>query len=299
MRASENTRRETVARLVVVLGIACLLWPCVAGAAEYKPGVEWDEPKIVTPGTAGAAPSDAIVLFDGKDMSAWENGDLWIVQDGYVISDKKSIQTKQSFGDVQLHIEFATPAEVSGEGQGRGNSGVLFMGGRYEVQILDSYENQTYFDGQAAAIYKQHPPLVNVSRKPGEWQTYDIVFTAPRFDLQGRLVEPAYVTVLHNGVLVQNHFKLAGNTPFTQAPSYTPHPEKLPLELQYHRNPIRFRNIWIREIQEIHGTRVAEPMIEQPPKKPAPEKPAAKKPAGKKEAAEKPLPPETPAAPGA
>ena len=210
-------------------------------------------------------------------MSAWEHGDLWIVKNGYVIADKKSIQTKQAFGDVQLHLEYAAPSEVSGEGQGRGNSGVLFMAGRYEVQILDSYNNQTYFDGQAAAIYKQHPPLVNACRKPGEWQTYDIVFTAPQFDLQGRLVESAYATVFHNGVLVQNHFKLAGNTPFNQPPSYVPHPAKLPLELQYHHNPVRFRNIWIREIKEINGTRVAEPMIER-----APEKPSAKNPPDRK-----------------
>ena len=209
-------------------------------------------------------------------MSAWEHGDLWIVQDGYVVADK-SIRTKQSFGDVQLHLEYAAPQEATGDGQGRGNSGVLFMAGRYEVQILDSYNNQTYFDGQAAAIYKQHPPLVNACRKPGEWQTYDIVFMVPQFDLQGRLVEPAYATVFHNGVLVQNHFKLAGTTPFIQAPSYVAHPAKLPLELQYHHNPVRFRNIWIREIKEIDGTRVAEPMIEGTPDKPAAKKPTDRK----------------------
>ena len=162
--------------------------------------------------------------------------------------------------------------QATGQGQGRGDRGVLFMAGRYEVQILDSYNNPTYFDGQAAAIYKQHPPLVNACRKPGEWQTYDIVFMVPQFDLQGA-GQPAYATVFHNGVLVQNHFKLAGNTPFNQPPSYVPHPAKLPLELQYHRNPVRFRNIWIREIKEIDGTRVAEPMIERAPDKPAAPKP--------------------------
>jgi hypothetical protein len=166
--------------------------------------------------------------------------------------------------------------EVTGSGQGRGNSGVLFGGGKYEVQILDSYENTTYYDGQAAAIYKQHPPLVNVCRKPGEWHTYDIVFTAPRFDLQGRLLQPAFVTVLQNGVLVQNHFKLAGDTPFTRPPSYTPHADKMPIQLQYHRNPVRFRNIWVREVKEIKGTRVAAPMVEEAP---------AKKAAGKGKAA--------------
>ena len=227
-------------------------------------------------GPCGGPPSDAIVLFDGKDMSAWEGGDEWIVENGYVIANGKSIHTKQPFGDVQLHVEFATPLEVTGSGQGRGNSGVLFMGGPYEVQILDSYKNTTYYDGQAAAIYKQHPPLVNACRKPGEWQTYDIIFMAPKFDLQGRLLEPAYVTVLHNGVLVQNHFKLAGDTPFNRPPSYTPHPAKLPIELQYHHNPVRFRNIWIREIKEIRGQRVASPMVEEPPKKAAGKEAAAK-----------------------
>jgi hypothetical protein len=273
MNTLYNVSGKIVTRPIIAAGIACLLWQCVAAAAEYKPGIAWDEPKLVAPGTSGGPPSDAIVLFNGKDMSAWEHGDLWIVKEGYVIADKKSIQTKQSFGDVQLHLEYAAPQEATGQGQGRGNSGVLFMAGRYEVQILDSYNNPTYFDGQAAAIYKQHPPLVNACRKPGEWQTYDIVFMVPQFDLQGRLVEPAYATVFHNGVLVQNHFKLAGNTPFNQPPSYVPHPAKLPLELQYHRNPVRFRNIWIREIKEIDGTRVAEPMIERAPDKPAAPKP--------------------------
>lgn len=271
-----NTERRTKWGAVsgVVLGAAAtwLCLSCAAGAAEYKPGIAWAEPKVVDPGPVGGPPADAIVLFDGKDMSAWQDGGDWIVKDGFVTANKHSIRTKQAFGDVQLHIEFASPAKVEGSGQGRGNSGVLFMEGRYEVQILDSYDNSTYYDGQAAAIYKQHPPLVNACRKPGEWQSYDIIFMAPKFDKQGGLVEPAYLTVLHNGVLVQNHFQLEGDTPYHRAPKYTAHAAKLPLELQYHRNPVRFRNIWIREIKEIAGKRVAEPRIEPAPGEKAPGK---------------------------
>ena len=147
-------------------------------AAEYKPGIQWTEPKVVDPGPVGGPPSDAVVLFDGKDLSQWEGGDRWTIQEGYAISDGRGISTKQAFGDCQLHLEWATPEEITGQGQGRGNSGVMLMG-RYEVQILDSFENTTYFDGQAGAIYKQHPPLVNASRKPGQWQTYDIIWNAP------------------------------------------------------------------------------------------------------------------------
>ena len=201
------------------------------------------------------------MLFAGKDLSQWNGGDRWIVQDGYAIADKGGISTKQAFGDCQLHLEWAAPEEITGEGQGRGNSGVMLMG-RYEVQILDSYDNTTYYDGQAGAIYKQHPPLVNPTRKPGEWQTYDIIWTAPRFDAQGRLIEPAFVTVLHNGVLIQNHFKLAGDTPYSRPPEYKAHPAKLPFELQFHGNPVRFRNIWIREISDLEYTRVAAPTVE-------------------------------------
>jgi hypothetical protein len=269
--------------------LAGLAVQCAAvGAAEYKPGVEWAEPKIIDPGPPGGPPSDAIVLFDGKDMSAFDGGEKWIVENGVVTGNGGSIRTKRPFGDVQLHLEYAAPEKVEGSGQGRGNSGVLFMSGRYEVQILDSYENVTYYDGQAAAIYKQHPPLVNACRKPGEWQTYDIIFTAPRFDLQGRLMTPAYATVLHNGVLVQNHFKLAGDTPYNRPPSYTPHPAKMPLELQYHRNPVRFRNIWIREIQEIKGTRVAQPMVEEAPRKEGARQETAPKGLGQKKAKKQP-----------
>jgi hypothetical protein len=215
----------------------------------YESGIVWKEPAMVTPGTNGSAPSDAIVLFDGTNFDKWEGGDKWTIEDGAGVA-KGWLKTKQPFGDCQLHVEFAEPKEVRGNGQGRGNNGIGFMDARYEVQVLDSWDNPTYFDGQCAAIYKQHPPLVNASRKPGEWQTYDIIFEAPRFE-DGKLKTPAFATVLHNGILVQNHFKLLGDTPYDRPPAYTTHPEKLPLALMYHGNPVRFRNIWIREIKEL------------------------------------------------
>jgi hypothetical protein len=224
---------------------------------EYKSGIVWPEPKLVTPGAEpGAPPSDAVVLFDGKDLSKWKGGDAWEIKDGVATARKTGINTKDSFGDVQFHIEFATPAEVNPRqtGQGRGNSGVYFME-RYEVQILDSWQNPTYFDGQCAAIYKQTPPMVNASRKPGEWQTYDIAFEAPHFNDDGSVKKPAVVTVFHNGVLVQNHFELLGGTFFDRPPAYTKHPEKAPIHIQYHGNPMRFRNIWVREIAPIVGTK--------------------------------------------
>jgi len=214
---------------------------------EWKSGIDWPEPKVVDPGPPGGPPADALVLFDGKDLSKFSGGQQWIIKDGYAISNGNGITTKQAFGDCQLHVEWATPEKIEGSGQGRGNSGVYLME-RYEVQILDSYNNPTYFDGEAGSIYKQHPPLVNVCRKPGEWQTFDIIFTAPRFDEKGKLVTPAYVTVLQNGVLVQNHFEIKGTTAWDKPPAYSAHPPKAPLHLQYHGNPVRFRNIWIREL---------------------------------------------------
>ena len=222
------------------------------GIFEYVAPIVWPQPPTIEPGTAGSPPSDAIVLFDGKDMSAFKAGDDWKVEDGYVIADRHDIETKQAFGDCQIHVEWATPKKVEGRGQGRGNSGVFVMG-LYEIQVLDSYNNDTYYDGQAAAIYKQHPPMVNASRKPGEWQTYDIIWETPKFDAQGKLLKPACVTVLHNGVVVQNHFELLGGTSFIEKPHYAAHPDKLPIRLQYHNNPVRFRNIWVREIKDIVG----------------------------------------------
>ena len=214
-----------------------------------------NEPTVVTPGqTNSNPPSDAIVLFDGKDMLKWrslkDGGEAkWQVKDGYVqvVPGTGDIATKQEFGDCQLHIEWATPAEVKGEGQGRGNSGIFLME-RYEVQVLDSYQNKTYYHGQAGAIYKQYAPLVNASRKPGEWQTYDIIFKAPKFDEQGKVTERARITVLHNGVLIQNNVEIYGNTYHDRPALYTAHGPKASLKLQDHGDLVRYRNIWIRQL---------------------------------------------------
>lgn len=216
-------------------------------------------PAVVTPGPAGAPvppPSDAIVLFSGTDLSAWRNqrggGSApagWKVENGYfeVVPGVGGIQTAESFGDVQLHVEWATPTEIVGESQGRGNSGVFLGGSRYEVQVLDSYNNRTYADGQAAAIYAQYPPLVNATRAPGEWQSYDIIYRGPRFDDSGALTRPATMTVFHNGILVQDHVELIGPTGQARA-DYSAHSPRQPISLQDHTNPVRYRNIWLREL---------------------------------------------------
>jgi len=208
-------------------------------------------PTVATP--LHAAPSDAIVLFDGKTLSAWESEHggpaPWRVADGAftVVPNSKSIRTKQHFCDLQLHLEWRAPTKTEGRsGQNLGNSGV-FLQERYEVQILDSYDNETYANGQAGSIYKQAIPLVNASRKPGEWQSYDIIWKAPRFSEGGGLISPANISVLHNGVLVQNATVLAGATTFIGAPAYTPH-GCAPLLLQDHRDEVSFRNIWVREL---------------------------------------------------
>ncbi len=211
-------------------------------------------PRVVTPGVGAAAPSDAIVLFNGTDLAQWVRAPegtapRWKVEDGAFmpVSGSGGLRTRQAFGDCQLHIEWRTPAVVSGEGQGRGNSGVFLME-RYEVQVLDSYENRTYSNGQAASLYKQSIPLVNASRRPGEWQSFDIVFRAPRRDAAGNVTTPAVVTVFHNGVLVQDHVALRGNTVYTGQPFYEKHGDREPLMLQDHGNPVAFRNVWIREL---------------------------------------------------
>jgi hypothetical protein len=226
-------------------------WSEAFGGRRFDDGIIWAEPKLVSPGNNSGAPSDAIVLFDGKSFDAWKGADKWVVDADGGTTAKSRIQTKQSFGDCQLHLEFASPKPAKGKDQGRGNNGVGFMGARYEIQVLDSWENPTYFVGQCAAVYNQTPPLVNASRKPGEWQTYDIVFEAPRFDKEGKLLKPGYVTVLHNGVLVQNHTQIKGETHYDRPYEYKAHAEKLPLVLMYHGDPVRFRNIWIREIGEL------------------------------------------------
>ncbi len=229
----------------------------------FLPGSRWrvhdgsrPQPRVVTPGEKfGDPPSDAVILFDGTDLSQWvsarDGGPArWKVENGYmeVVAGTGDIQTIRHFGDCQLHIEWMAPEEVRGEGQGRGNSGVFLMG-LYEIQVLDCYQNPTYPDGTTAAIYGQYPPLVNACRPPGEWQTYDILWEAPRFD-GDQLVEPAYVTVFHNGIVVHCHTPLFGPTTHRQVLSYRPHPPVGPLRLQDHGDPVRFRNIWYRPLTD-------------------------------------------------
>ncbi|MBC8354736.1 MAG: DUF1080 domain-containing protein [Planctomycetes bacterium] len=231
--------------------------PCFAD--EYLNGIKWEPPAIITVGENGV-PSDALVLFNGTDLSAWDNADNWKIDEGAMVSGKGDVLTKESFGDCQLHIEWSAPVPAEGSGQGRGNSGIFLMN-TYEIQVLDSYENETYNDGQAGAIYKQTPPQVNAMRPPGQWNVYDIIWTAPRFDEDGSLVSPAYMTAIHNGALILNHFELKGDTPYTRPPKYNKHADRLPIRLQDHGNPVRFRNIWIREIKQAQGEQVREPFL--------------------------------------
>ncbi|MHB8521698.1 MAG: 3-keto-disaccharide hydrolase [Limisphaerales bacterium] len=221
------------------------------------------QPPVIDPGTAstpeqaGKAPSDAVVLFDGKDLSHWADMDgnptKWIVKDNNMecVPGSGYARTLQNFGDCQLHVEWATPTPAHGEGQGRGNSGVFFGMGRYEIQVLDSYHNLTYADGSAGAIYGQYPPLVNACRPPGEWQTYDILYTAPRFDANRKLLSPARLTIFQNGVLIQNNVALTGPTSWLERAPYDFHSEKEPIALQDHGNPVRFRNVWVRELGRV------------------------------------------------
>jgi hypothetical protein len=276
-------------RKVIILADTCLAVALFLGlrsavrffAAPQGTKREWPPndrsrplPPVITPGTssteekAGAPPSDAIILFNGHDLSNWESVEgggpvKWRVGEGYFEVSPRTgdIQTRQGYGDCQLHIEWATPNPPRGRDQDRGNSGV-FLHGLYEVQVLDSYtkltyedgvakyDNITYADGEAGALYGQYPPLVNASRKPGEWQTYDIVFHGPRFSAAGKLLRPAIMTVIYNGVLVQDHVSLMGPTAFESRPPYRVTPEKLPLRLQDHNHPVRFRNVWLRELPE-------------------------------------------------
>ncbi len=259
---------------VAALALATLCSGAAVHAEEYLTGIQWAEPKVIDPGPPGGPPSDAVVLFDGTDLSHWNGAEEWTVEDGAMTAGPGAISSKDVFGDCQVHVEWASAEEVKGDGQGRSNSGVFLMG-KYEVQVLDSFENETYFDGQCGAIYKQHPPLVNACRKPGEWQTYDIIWKAPRFDDEGELTSPATITVLHNGVLIQNHFELLGDTPYNRPPAYKAHPDKGPIGLQYHGNPVRFRNIWVREVKELESERVHEPKIVGKKPKPAKKKEAA------------------------
>jgi hypothetical protein len=244
---------------IVVLFLVTGAAPLARGD-EYLNGIEWKEPAVVTPGTNGGPPSDALVLFDGKDFSAWNGAEKWKIENGTMVCGKGDIRTKEGFGDCQLHIEWSSPTPATGTGQGRGNSGVFFMD-NYELQVLDSYDNKTYFDGQAGAIYKQTPPAVNVMNPPGTWNVYDVIWTAPRFNDDGSLKSPAYITALQNGVLILNHFQLKGDTPFTAPPKYTRHADRLPIRLQDHGNPTRFRNIWLREIKPAEGKQVRKPFM--------------------------------------
>jgi hypothetical protein len=222
------------------------------GALFQTFGAE-SEPALVTPGQNGAPPSDAIVLFDGKDLSKWQALDgggapKWKVENGYAeVNGTGSIRTKEEFGSCQLHVEWATPSEVKGDGQGRGNSGV-YLQGRYEIQVLDSFQNKTYFNGQAGAFYGNFAPLVNASRKPGEWQSYDIIYHPPAGAKDGKAGAPGSFTVLHNGVLVQDHVPVKGDAS-TAAPFSGVTPQG-PLVLQDHGNPVHYRNIWIRKLQD-------------------------------------------------
>ena len=220
--------------------------------AAAKPKAEIPQPTVIDPGGPGVPPSDAIVLFDGKDLSKFrgekQTEPTWKLHDGVMESTPPGgIFSKEEFADCQVHVEFATPVNVKGDGQGRGNSGVYLMG-RFEIQVLDNYNNKTYPNGQCGAMYGNYAPLVNACRKPGEWQTYDIIFTAPKFDEMGKATKRARMTVLQNGVLVQNNAEIYGET-FNDKPAlYIAHPPKGPIKLQDHNNPTRFRNVWIRPL---------------------------------------------------
>jgi hypothetical protein len=250
----------TQAKADPALSVALRPAGTVAAPREAWPIHSMDRPRpvVVNPGTAGSPanrPSDAISLFDGTSLANWRSADSaggearWKVENGYmeVVRGTGSIATKQMFRDVHLHVEWATPAVVTANGQNRGNSGVFLME-RYEVQVLDSWQNDTYPDGQAGAIYGQFPPAVNASRPPGEWQSHDIVFHAPRFDAAGRVTAPARMTVFHNGILVHDNVSLLGPTSHQRRDPYVAHPGRLSISLQDHGDPVRYRNIWVREI---------------------------------------------------
>lgn len=275
---AERKRRTTLRVAASCMVVAAMVWcqqrfrertsPLGYEDTPVLPGQKWrvhdlnrPRPPVVTPGARwGDPPSDAIVLFDGKDLSHWvqrgrgaEQGRLvparWKVENGYVevVGGTGDLITKEKFGDCQLHVEWAAPAEIDGSGQWRGNSGVLLMS-RYEIQVLDSWENPTYADGQAGAIYGQWPPLVNPARRPGEWQSFDIVFEAPRFEGE-KLVKPGYVTVFYNGVLVHHRQEIIGRMAHRRVGTYAPHGPEEPLALQDHDTKVRYRNIWIRKLK--------------------------------------------------
>ena len=257
------SRALLAAALLFALGSGAAAQPA-RPAGDPKDTEQWTPvPPVVRPGEApGAPPSDAVVLFDGRSLDQWvqtsdKSPARWTVADGVVTVDKKTgnIETRRAFRNYQLHLEWRVPEGISGSGQARGNSGVFLAStgagdAGYELQILDSYSNETYVNGQAGALYKQAPPLVNAMRPPGRWQTYDVIWTAPTFAADGRVVSPARATVLHNGVLIQNDVKLAGETLYIGKPSYRPY-TSAPIKLQAHGDPsapLSFRNIWLREL---------------------------------------------------
>ena len=240
--------------------------PMLPGGKWHLHDPDRPQPPVVTPGVTfsqnAPAPSDAEVLFDGRDLSKWQNAQgqdaPWTVKDGYAEpAGRQGMRTRGKWADFQLHVEWAAPIPPKGTGQGRGNSGIL-INGMYEVQVLDSYQAKTYPDGQAGAIYGQSPPLVNASKPPGEWQSYDIIFDSPRWNEKGELIKKATVTVLHNGVVVQNHYEFTGSTdgisgevPWKSLSKYVgPHAPEVFVELQDHNNPVHYRNIWIRKLGE-------------------------------------------------
>ena len=254
-----GARALSLSALFSLAILALPAWPSSTNAGTDAPALPEDtevwepEPRRVTPARDGKVPSDAIVLFDGQDVSEWRHRDgsavKWALTDGAltVVGGTGNIETRRAFENIQLHLEWRTPDVVDGTGQRRGNSGV-FLQGRYEIQILDSFQNRTYSNGQAASLYKQRIPLVNASLPPGEWQSYDIVFRAPRFGASGELETPAFVTVFHNDVLVLDNVEIQGDTTYIGNPSYSPHAPRQPLMLQDHWNPVSFRNIWVREL---------------------------------------------------
>jgi len=261
-------------RATLVAGMLALT--SVAGA--QRPGHRWKvhdldrpKPRVVTPASQpGQPPSDAVLLFSGTSLDEWTARDgspsRWVVKDGYMqtVPGAGPVVSKRAFGDVQVHVEWATPSPAVGRGQDRGNSGVYFMG-LYEIQVLDSHQNDTYADGQAASLYGQHPPLVNASRPAGEWQSYDIVFRRPRFNANGVLISPARFTVFHNGVLVQDNAELWGPTNWLQTDPYARHADALPFMLQDHDHPVRYRNFWVRPLPDLptdeKGARESRPAI--------------------------------------
>ncbi len=245
------------AALTVLMLFVVLLMPGQAFGQWKVHDLERPKPAIVTPPAQVLPvppPPDAVVLFDGTDLSEWEAVDgsptKWVIKDNNMesVAGAGYIQSKKAFGDMHLHVEWAAPLPVKGNSQGRGNSGVFLMG-QYEVQVLDSYDNPTYADGQAGAIYGQYPPLVNASRPPGEWQSYDIFWHRPRFGTGGNLISPARVTVIHNGIMIQDNVEPWGPTEWLQYRPYEQHADRLPIRFQDHGNPVLYRNVWIRDLE--------------------------------------------------